>query len=85
LMVVIALHDLNLAAQYCDRLVLINEGRVHAQGTPEEVINSRNIKEVYGADGCVYSHPVNGLPAVLLKAGNSRHAKPRDTIEGGVV
>jgi len=85
LMVVIALHDLNLAAQYCDRLILINDGRVHAQGTPEEVINSQNIKEVYGADGCVYAHPFNGLPAVLLKAGNSRHAKPRDTIEGGVV
>jgi len=85
LTVVIALHDLNLAAQYCDRLVLINNGQVHAQGTPEEVINSQNIKEVYGADGCVYTHPVNGLPAVLVKAGNSQHAKPRDTIKGGIV
>jgi len=85
LTVVVALHDLNLAAQYCDRLILINNGRVHAQGTPREVINSRNIKEVYGADGCVYTHPVNGLPAVLLKAGNSQHAKPRDTIERGIV
>jgi len=85
LTVVVALHDLNLAAQYCDRLILINNGQVHAQGTPEEVINSRNIKEVYGADGCVYTHPVNGLPAVLLKAGNKQHAKPRDTIERGIV
>jgi iron complex transport system ATP-binding protein len=85
LTVVVALHDLNLAAQYCDRLILINNGRVHAQGTPGEVINSRNIKEVYGADGCVYTHPVNGLPAVLLKAGNSQRAKPRDTIERGIV
>jgi len=85
LTVVVALHDLNLAAQYCDRLILINNGQVHAQGTPREVINSRNIKDVYGADGCVYTHPVNGLPAVLLKAGNSQHAKPRDAIEGGIV
>ena len=85
LMVVIALHDLNLASQYCDRLILLNNGQIHAQGTPEEVINSRNIKEVYGADGCVYAHPVNGLPAVILKAGNSRHANSRDTIERGVI
>ncbi len=85
LAVVVALHDLNIASQYCDRLILINNGRVHAQGTPREVINSRNIKEVYGAEGCVYAHPVNGLPAVLLKAGSSQHAKPRDTIEGGAV
>jgi len=84
LMVVIALHDLNLASQYCDRLILINNGKVHAQGTPVEVINSQNIKEVYGTDGCVYTHPANGLPAVLLKAGNSKHANSRDTIERGV-
>ena len=85
LVVVAALHDLNLASQYCDRLILINSGRVHAQGTPKEVINSRNIKEVYGAEGCVYTHPVNGLPTVLLKAGNSRHAQliPPRRIGGG--
>jgi len=85
LTVVVALHDLNLASQYCDRLILINNGRVHVQGTPGEVINSQNIKEVYGAEGCVYAHPVNGLPAILLRAGNSQNAKPIDTTEGGVV
>jgi len=78
LTVVAALHDLNLASQYCDRLILINDGQVHSQGTPTEVINSRNIKEVYGTEGCVYVHPVNGLPAVLLKAGSGKHARPRD-------
>ena len=82
LAVLAALHDLNLASQYCNRLVLINNGGIHAQGTPREVITPRNIKEVYGADGCVYTHPVNGLPAVLLNAGNSKLAKPRDAIEG---
>jgi iron complex transport system ATP-binding protein len=66
-----ALHDLNLASQYCDRLVLINNGRVHAQGTPSEVITPQNIKEVYGAEGCVYTHPANGLPAVLLNPSSS--------------
>jgi len=78
LTVVVTLHDLNLASQYCGRLILINDGRIHAQGTPSEVINSENIKEVYGAEGCVYTHPVNGLPTVLLKAGSSHHAKPGD-------
>jgi len=79
LTVVVALHDLNLASQYCDRLILINSGRVHAQGTPIEVINPQNIKEVYGAEGCVYSHPVNRLPTVLLKAGSSKHTKPGES------
>lgn len=73
--VVITLHDLNLAAQYCDRLIMLNRGQLHAQGTPAEVISSKNIEEVYGAEGCVYAHPVNGLPTVLLQAGNSRNAR----------
>jgi len=81
LAVLAALHDLNLASQYCDRLVLINNERVYAEGTPREVITPENIKEVYGAESCVYTHPLNGLPAVLLHAGNNKTAKP----EGGIV
>ncbi len=71
LVVVAALHDLNLAAQYCDRLVLINNGRIHAEGTPKEVITPQNIKEVYGTGSYVYTHPLSGLPAVLPHASNS--------------
>jgi len=68
LTVLAALHDLNLAAQYCDRLVLIHDGRIHAEGKPSEVITNKNIKQVYGAENCVYTHPVNGLPIVLVGA-----------------
>ncbi|MFC1861711.1 ABC transporter ATP-binding protein [Chloroflexota bacterium] len=70
--VLAALHDINLATQYCNRLFLINERRVHAEGTPVEVITEQNIKEVYGAENCVYTHPVNGLPTVLLSASQNR-------------
>jgi iron complex transport system ATP-binding protein len=72
LTVLAAVHDLNLAAQYCDRLLLINEGHIHAQGTPAEVITDANIKRVYGAENCVYTHPVNGLPTVLLSANRNK-------------
>ena len=66
LIVVIALHDLNLAVQYCDRLIILNNGKIHSQGTPEIVVNARTIKEVYGAEVYVYPHPVNNLPATLI-------------------
>ncbi len=82
LAVLAALHDLNLAAQYCDRLVLINNGQVHAQGTPSEVITPQNIKEVYGAEGCVYTHPANGLPAILINPDNAQRFTVRKSIEG---
>jgi iron complex transport system ATP-binding protein len=81
LAVLAALHDLNLASQYCERLVLINNGRVHAQGTPSEVITPRNIKEVYGAEACVYRHPANGLPAVLVNPGNGWVSNLRKVME----
>lgn len=45
--VVVTLHDLHLAAQYCDRLVLLCGGRVVAAGTPVEVLTSRRIEQVY--------------------------------------
>jgi iron complex transport system ATP-binding protein len=76
LAVLAALHDLNLAAQYCDRLVLLHDRRVYAEGTPWEVITSDNISRVYGAESSVYSHPVNGLPCVLLQANNGRVSNP---------
>jgi iron complex transport system ATP-binding protein len=66
LVVVIALHDLNLAAQYCDRLVMLSHGKIYTQGTPETVVNAQTIKEVYGANVYVYPHPVNKLPATLI-------------------
>jgi iron complex transport system ATP-binding protein len=77
LAVMAALHDLNLAAQYCDRLVLIYKGQVHAQGTPSEVITTENIKEVYGAEGCVYRHPASKLPAVLVNPVSGRISDPK--------
>jgi iron complex transport system ATP-binding protein len=66
LTVLASLHDLNLAAQYCDRLLLIDDTGIYAQGTPAEVITNMNIKQVYGVENCVYPHPANGLPTVLL-------------------
>ena len=67
--IVAALHDLNLASQYCDRLILLNHGGIHSQGTLEDVITPQAIKEVYGADVYVYPHPVNRLPTTCIIPG----------------
>jgi len=45
----IAIHDLTLAAQYTDRMILISEGRIFADGTPEMVLTESNIEQAYGA------------------------------------
>lgn len=66
---VAVLHDLNLASQYCDRLVLLSDGQVHAEGPPEHVVTEENILDVYGASVCVYPHPSNGLPTTVIRPG----------------
>jgi len=48
--IVVVLHDLNLASQYCDRLLLLNQGKVNTIGNPDKVITYDNIKSVYGCD-----------------------------------
>ena len=62
LVVVAALHDLNLAAQYCRRVIMLSRGGVYRQGTPEEVLTAENIKEVYGANVIIQRHLLTGAP-----------------------
>lgn len=45
---VVVLHDLNLAARYCDRLVILDHGRIVATGTPDEVLSLEVLEPVYG-------------------------------------
>jgi len=65
----IAIHDLTLAAQYTDRMILISEGRIFADGTPETVLTESNIEEAYGAKVTILSHPNGGSPIILPVAG----------------
>lgn len=66
-----ALHDLNLAAIYCDRLYVLKAGEVVAEGTPSDILTSELIAEVYGVSAEVALHPLTGklnityLPASL--------------------
>ena len=61
-----AIHDLNLAARYCDRLVLLAEGRVLAEGSPEQVLTPETIVKAFGVKAEVYRDPVGGALAISL-------------------
>jgi len=67
------LHDLNLAACYCSKLVLFKEGEIYKAGKPEEVLTYQNIEEVYNTKVLVYKNPftdkinVFGIPSYILK------------------
>ncbi|WP_149180428.1 ABC transporter ATP-binding protein [Streptomyces sp. TRM49041] len=61
----LVLHDLNLAAAYCDRLYVLEAGRVVAAGTPGEVLTEELLAEVYRVPARIGSHPVTGAPHVV--------------------
>ncbi len=55
-----ALHDLNLAAAYCDRLYLLTDGQVAASGKPTEVLTPERIYAAYGVRAQISQHPITG-------------------------
>lgn len=58
--VVAALHDLNLAARYCDRICMMDDGRIAALGPPTDVLTPVRIANVYGVEMLVQRHPKTG-------------------------
>ena len=63
--IVMVLHDLNLAARYSDNLIALADGRIHASGTPEEVLTEDCVRAVFGLDNRIIADPVSGKPLML--------------------
>ncbi len=66
LTVVMVLHDLNLASEYCDRVALLSEGGIFKAGTPAQVIDYKVIEEIYKTVVVVNKNPISGKPYVLI-------------------
>ena len=66
--VLVILHDLNLAAQYSDRVVMMRNGRIVASGTPSRVVQPESVHAVFGVHAEVTVNPVCGAPAIFVRA-----------------
>lgn len=71
LTIVMVLHDLNLASEYCNRIVLVNEGEIFKEGPPCEVLTYQNIETVYKTIVVVNKNPFSLKPYVVLVSGES--------------
>ena len=70
--VLAAIHDLNMAALYCDRLYVMKGGEIVLSGTPEEVLTPENIFDIYGVYSKVTKNPENGKLSISYFSGHSK-------------
>ena len=66
LTIVMVIHDLNLAGEFCEQLIMMKEGSIFAKGTPEEVLTYQNIEAVHNTVVLTQKNPLSGKPAVFL-------------------
>ena len=65
--VLVILHDLNLAARYCDRILLLGEGKAQALATPAQALQPEPLKALFGLDVLVQTHPELGHPLIIAR------------------
>lgn len=82
LAVISVFHDLNLAAQYCDFLVLLSDGRIRVTGTPEEVLTTEKIRESYGVEVVVGRNEVTGKLSITAYSHALTHERKGDKGHG---
>jgi iron complex transport system ATP-binding protein len=78
--VVAVFHDLNLAAEYCDRLVLLDRGRVVAAGTPVDVLTTERILDVYRVSVLIGRNPLSDGPHIVLASRGCPGIEPTSQI-----
>jgi iron complex transport system ATP-binding protein len=74
---IVALHDLNLAAMFCDELAVLMGGRVVAAGAPADVLTPRLLREVFGVQAEIGASPFHGKPHI--------HFAPRQLVGSTVL
>lgn len=62
--VLASIHDLNLAAAFCDSILLLDEGRLVSAGSPQEVLTECNLKQHFRTQAIVDQHPTSGCPRI---------------------
>jgi iron complex transport system ATP-binding protein len=74
ILALLAIHDLNLASQYSDKIVMLSKGTVFAQGTPQDVLTKRNIRSIYHVNVAIHKHgnvqhivPVEGNDSLSME------------------
>ncbi|PNQ84450.1 ABC transporter ATP-binding protein [Paenibacillus polymyxa] len=72
--IIAVLHDLNLAAQFCDNLLVLKDGMVEGLGASTDLLTEDRIRRVYGVEPVMLPHPDSGVPQLLLRRSSASTA-----------
>ncbi len=78
LTIMMVIHDLNMAGEYCEQLMMMKEGKVYTTGTPEEVLTYENIESVHNALVITQKNPLSGRPAIFPISRRMMKSKEND-------
>lgn len=81
--IIAAIHDLKIAARYCSRLILMDQGEIVADGTPEKVLTSENLSRVYCVNALVYRNRITGLLDIYINKQDAEKREERIHVIGG--
>jgi len=70
-LIILVSHNINLSAEYCQRIVLMKNGKVMADGKPAQIITSQNLEKVYQAKLEIIQNPVSGKPNLIYPGKNA--------------
>lgn len=66
LSVLMIIHDLNMASEYCDNIILMKNGNIFTQGLPSQVMTYQNIEEAFGTVVVTKTNPLSGKPVIMM-------------------
>ena len=79
--VIMVAHELNLAAKFCDRLILIAKNKILAEGLPKEVISSENLTKAYGVPVEVNVNPMSGSMDIAIIPSEEEQVKKEQLVK----
>ena len=67
---IVITHDLNLASEFADEILLLKNGEIVAKGEPETVLNAHNLRDAFDVEVLLDAHPISGKPRLTMTYGN---------------
>jgi len=75
LAIIMVIHDLNLAGEYCDNLIMMDQGSIYLEGDPHTALSYEHIEKVYNTVVVTQKNPISGKPAIFLVSGKVLNKK----------